>query len=128
MHAVFVVLAAAFLAANWLWVPVGTEAIPDSGRFFVSRTVPAVGNVSEWQAQFEHEWSRLQASCLWVFEGPGCFEVLYDFQGSQHERVGIIKFFGTALFRAPCNRVKRAQRGRPHKVEVTFGVRLVVPL
>ena len=128
MHAIFEVLAAAVLAANRLWLPVFAQAVPDAGRFLVARPVLTVGDVLEWQAQLYQEWSRFQAPRLGIFEGPGSSEVLYDFQGFLNERVGVGKFFGGALFSASRDRVVGAQRARPHKVEVAFGVGVFVPL
>ena len=128
VHAVFKVFASAVLAANLSWLPGVAQVGPDAGRFLVGRPVLAVGNVSERQAQLQHEGPRLQAAGLGVLERPMRPEVLYDFQSLLNERVGVLEFLLGGLSRASRYRVKRAQRARPHEVEGVFGEGRVVPL
>ena len=47
VDAVFKVFASAVLAANWFWLPVFAQAVPDAGRFLVGLPVLAVGNVGK---------------------------------------------------------------------------------
>ena len=103
------------------------QAVPDPSLLPVSRPEFAVRDVFERQVQLEHEWSRLEAASLGIFEGPGCRgKVLCDLQGFLNERVGVGKFFGGALFRAPRYRVVRAQGAPPHEMKVTFRIGLFV--
>ena len=109
------------------WAPCFAEAVPDAGPFFVVRTLLAVGDVSERQAQLYHEGPRLQAASLRILESPGSRgKVPSDLQGFLNERIGVGEF----LLGRPAGRsryaVVGAQRARPDEVEVTFRICLFV--